>query len=265
MSIGIWQVVLILAHRADHLRRGQAASGDGRLAKGVKSFKAGLKDDEPAAQQAESRTTLAGGCRPGGQEGRARERLSPRTLFGVRSMFDIGWSEMALILMVALIVIGPKDLPRVARTIGKWTGKARGDGARVPALARRHGARGRAAGHQGRDGQAQPGRRPPPLEETIDPEGELRRSLAAPVGCRIRRARTIRPMRPTVPSAARRAVPSEPPDDPPRPAVRTRRNRRRPARPAPGAAPRTADAAHQGHRRARDAAARPSARAAQPA
>ena len=41
-------------------------------------------------------------------------------------MFDIGWSEMAVILMVALIVIGPKDLPRVARTIGKWTGKARG-------------------------------------------------------------------------------------------------------------------------------------------
>ena len=40
-------------------------------------------------------------------------------------MFDIGWSEMAVILMVALIVIGPKDLPRVARTIGKWTGKAR--------------------------------------------------------------------------------------------------------------------------------------------
>ena len=41
-------------------------------------------------------------------------------------MFDIGWSEMAVILMVALIVIGPKDLPRVARTVGKWTGKARG-------------------------------------------------------------------------------------------------------------------------------------------
>lgn len=41
-------------------------------------------------------------------------------------MFDIGWSEMAIILMVALIVIGPKDLPRVARTVGKWTAKARG-------------------------------------------------------------------------------------------------------------------------------------------
>ncbi|MFO1067167.1 MAG: Sec-independent protein translocase protein TatB [Geminicoccaceae bacterium] len=40
-------------------------------------------------------------------------------------MFDIGWSEMGLILLVALIVIGPKDLPRVAREIGKWTSKAR--------------------------------------------------------------------------------------------------------------------------------------------
>jgi sec-independent protein translocase protein TatB len=35
-------------------------------------------------------------------------------------MFDIGWSEMAIILLVALIVIGPKDLPKVARTVGHW-------------------------------------------------------------------------------------------------------------------------------------------------
>lgn len=40
-------------------------------------------------------------------------------------MFDIGWSEMAVIMLVALIVIGPKDLPKVARTIGRWTGRAR--------------------------------------------------------------------------------------------------------------------------------------------
>ncbi len=40
-------------------------------------------------------------------------------------MFDIGWSEMGVILLVALIVIGPKDLPKVARQIGKWSGKAR--------------------------------------------------------------------------------------------------------------------------------------------
>jgi sec-independent protein translocase protein TatB len=40
-------------------------------------------------------------------------------------MFDIGWSEMMVILVVALIVIGPKDLPRVARNVGRWVGKAR--------------------------------------------------------------------------------------------------------------------------------------------
>jgi sec-independent protein translocase protein TatB len=40
-------------------------------------------------------------------------------------MFDIGWAEMAVIMLVALIVIGPKDLPRVARTVGRWVGKGR--------------------------------------------------------------------------------------------------------------------------------------------
>lgn len=40
-------------------------------------------------------------------------------------MFDIGWSEMAIILVVALIVIGPRDLPRVARTMGRWVAKGR--------------------------------------------------------------------------------------------------------------------------------------------
>lgn len=40
-------------------------------------------------------------------------------------MLDIGWSEMAMIALLALIVIGPKDLPRVMRSIGQWTRKAR--------------------------------------------------------------------------------------------------------------------------------------------
>ena len=40
-------------------------------------------------------------------------------------MFDIGWSEMAVVLLVALVVIGPKDLPRVARAMGKWVAKGR--------------------------------------------------------------------------------------------------------------------------------------------
>jgi len=40
-------------------------------------------------------------------------------------MFDIGWSEMAVIAVIALIVIGPRDLPKVLRTAGQWAGKAR--------------------------------------------------------------------------------------------------------------------------------------------
>ena len=41
-------------------------------------------------------------------------------------MFDISWSEFLLIGVVALIVIGPKELPAVMRTIGQWTRKVRG-------------------------------------------------------------------------------------------------------------------------------------------
>jgi sec-independent protein translocase protein TatB len=40
-------------------------------------------------------------------------------------MFDIGWSELVLIAVVALIAIGPKELPGVLRMIGQWMGKAR--------------------------------------------------------------------------------------------------------------------------------------------
>ena len=40
-------------------------------------------------------------------------------------MFDIGWSELVVIAVVALIAIGPKELPGVLRMVGQWTGKAR--------------------------------------------------------------------------------------------------------------------------------------------
>jgi sec-independent protein translocase protein TatB len=40
-------------------------------------------------------------------------------------MFDIGWSELLLIAVVALIAIGPKELPGALRTLGQWMGKLR--------------------------------------------------------------------------------------------------------------------------------------------
>ncbi|MEQ6340771.1 MAG: Sec-independent protein translocase protein TatB [Gammaproteobacteria bacterium] len=40
-------------------------------------------------------------------------------------MFDIGFWEIVVVGVVALLVIGPKDLPAMIRTVGKWTGKMR--------------------------------------------------------------------------------------------------------------------------------------------
>ena len=41
-------------------------------------------------------------------------------------MFEIAPSEMLLFAIVAIVVIGPKDLPKAMRFVGKWVGKARG-------------------------------------------------------------------------------------------------------------------------------------------
>jgi len=40
-------------------------------------------------------------------------------------MFDIGFSEVFLCFLVALIVLGPQRLPGVARAVGRWTGQAK--------------------------------------------------------------------------------------------------------------------------------------------
>ena len=40
-------------------------------------------------------------------------------------MFDVGFWELGLIMVIALLVVGPERLPRLARTAGLWLGKAR--------------------------------------------------------------------------------------------------------------------------------------------
>ena len=40
-------------------------------------------------------------------------------------MFDIGWDEMLFTAVVAVVVVGPKDLPMALRTVGRWVAKAR--------------------------------------------------------------------------------------------------------------------------------------------
>lgn len=48
-------------------------------------------------------------------------------------MFDVGFSEIVLILVVALVVIGPEKLPKVARTLGLLTGRVQRYAASVKA------------------------------------------------------------------------------------------------------------------------------------
>jgi sec-independent protein translocase protein TatB len=38
-------------------------------------------------------------------------------------MFEIGWTELVLIAVVAIVVIGPKDLPRAMRVVGQWSAR----------------------------------------------------------------------------------------------------------------------------------------------
>ncbi len=97
-------------------------------------------------------------------------------------MFDIGWDEMALVAVVALIVIGPKDLPVVLRQIGRWTRKARemagefqrgvDDMVRESELAELKTQVEKAA---------DPNALRREIEKTVDPTGDIARSLEPPV------------------------------------------------------------------------------------
>jgi sec-independent protein translocase protein TatB len=52
--------------------------------------------------------------------------LGVATLFHAdHSMFDIGFSEILVIFVLALVVLGPEKLPRVVREVGRWVGRAR--------------------------------------------------------------------------------------------------------------------------------------------
>lgn len=40
-------------------------------------------------------------------------------------MFDIGFSELVVCFLVALVVLGPERMPKLARTLGRWSGQAK--------------------------------------------------------------------------------------------------------------------------------------------
>ena len=93
-------------------------------------------------------------------------------------MFDIGWVEMMVVVVVMIIVIGPKDLPVVLHTMGRWI-------ARVRAMARNfQDSIEELAEESGLDQMRDEVRSirdfsiEDEIEKAIDPEGEMKEGIA---------------------------------------------------------------------------------------
>ena len=152
----VWHWLLVMLVLVLLFGSGKISGLMGDLAKGIKSFKKEMSEDgaeaeaepepEPAAQgdrapHGEARCGQAETGRPG--QGAARSdqvqvELTPpsplrRAVRGeshgniclLGPMFDIGWSELLVIAVVAIVVVGPKELPRLMRTFGHYMGKVR--------------------------------------------------------------------------------------------------------------------------------------------
>ena len=123
-SLSIWHWLVVIVVVMLLFGRGKISELMGDVAKGVKSFKKGLADDDDSVakpiehktpEETQGELIGAGPVRANGRHKAAGGERLP--------MFDIGWSELVVIAVVAIVVIGPKDLPRAMRTVGQWTGK----------------------------------------------------------------------------------------------------------------------------------------------
>jgi sec-independent protein translocase protein TatB len=128
-------------------------------------------------------------------------------------MFDLSWSEILVIAVVAIVVIGPKELPTALRLMGRWTAKAR-------AMAREF------QGHVDdmvREAELDEVRKQvekagseitTDIEKTVDPKGEVTKALAAP-------EISGSPLDPSTPPSAEIAPPPAAPAETPAPAPAT--------------------------------------------
>jgi sec-independent protein translocase protein TatB len=110
-------------------------------------------------------------------------------------MFDLGWGKIIIIAVIALVVIGPKELPAVLRTVGQWMGKIR----RM------------AAEFQGQFQEAMREAEMADLKKSIDSITEATRGIGDPLGTVTKNIESVfadKPAAPATPSVS--ATPSEP-------------------------------------------------------
>jgi sec-independent protein translocase protein TatB len=133
-------------------------------------------------------------------------------------MFDIAWSEMALIGAVALVVIGPKDLPKVMRQMGRWSRKLRllaGEFQRNMDEMVREAELDEVKRQIQKVGETDIKRE---VERTIDPTGSVERALRIEDGPELARIPTEAPAAvdpPAAPSNPTTLPPTTPPGPPP--------------------------------------------------
>ena len=133
----------------------------GDVAKGLKSFKKGMADEEAEQRrQADRPRQTAAAAATRRRRSRPPQPRRPQTPTSCRRpttagakpaegrpMFGIDSGEFLVIAVVALVVIGPKDLPRVMRVVGQCVGRARGMATHFRCRVRHHDPRIRARGH----------------------------------------------------------------------------------------------------------------------
>lgn len=106
-------------------------------------------------------------------------------------MLDVGWTELMVLVVAAVVVVGPKDLPRLMRVVGRHVGKAR-------AMAREFRA---SFEEMGRDAELQ----------TLHREMEKVRRVDVATG----KSGTIAPPKPAAPAASSTAPPASATSSPP--------------------------------------------------
>ena len=126
-GISIWQLLIILVIVLVLFGTKRLRNIGSDLGSAFKGFKKSMSDEEkseaPKVEKTEpskDESVIEG---ESVQEKEKEKKEQPRTRDS--AMFDIGFFELILIGVVALLVIGPERLPHVARTAGKWLGRAR--------------------------------------------------------------------------------------------------------------------------------------------
>ena len=173
-GVSIWHWIVVGLIVLLLFGRGKISDMMGDVAKGIKAFKKGMTrggGDRPprrrprrprpirCARSSISRRRRRSRRPPPHRSASARSAdarrgspaaAAPRTARGVedRAMFDMSWGEVMVIGAVALIVIGPKDLPKALRTRRQHDRARSAHGGRVPGAVQRGDARGRARRRQ---------------------------------------------------------------------------------------------------------------------